>query len=200
MAESNATALIVVDVQNDFCPGGTLAVREGDRIIPVINDMVHAFQEAHRPVIFTRDHHPANHVSFIEQGGPWPEHCVQGTAGSAYHPRLYVPKNSIHFVKGFDPNQDAYSGFEGVLSDDEGHPTDRGLAAWLKDHAVHALYITGLATDYCVRATALDARRHGFKTFLVTNAVRGVNVHPEDSEKALREIEQAGGQLTEWNV
>ncbi|MCY0885840.1 MAG: isochorismatase family protein, partial [Firmicutes bacterium] len=137
-------ALIVVDVQNDFCPGGALPVPDGDRVIPVLNAAVRAFVAAGRPVAFTRDWHPAGHVSFLDRGGPWPPHCVQGTPGAAYHPRLERPAEAAEFLKGEQPDRDAYSGFEGHRFDaGAGTLTGEDLAGWLRARGTGTVYIGG---------------------------------------------------------
>lgn len=174
-------ALIVVDVQNCFCPGGSLAVQDGDKVVPVINRLEPLF--AHR--VFTRDWHPPNHVSFSAtpefRDLSWPAHCVQGTEGAAFHPDLQVPADALVASKGVDPAQEAYSGFQAA---------DVNLAAWLRERGVERVFVTGLATDYCVRATSLDARRAGFAVVLVEDAVRGVA--PETTAAALAEMAAAG--------
>src|SRR5688500_17161306 len=142
-------ALNVTDVQNDFCPGGKLAVPDGDAVVPVLNALMPRF----RVVIATQDFHPAGHASFVEQGGPWPEHCVQGTAGADLHPDLDAAGIGEVVRKGTDMTTDAYSGFLG---------TD--LADRLRRHGVTRVFVGGLATDYCVKNTALDAVREGFET------------------------------------
>ena len=177
--------LVVVDVQNDFCPGGSLAVPEGHRVVPAINEWVAAFRARGRPVVYTRDWHPVHHVSFVERGGPWPPHCVQGTPGAAFHPALRV--DGPQFLKGTDPDRDAYSGFQGI-DPESGLP----LAAALRRAGVRTLLVVGLATDYCVKATALDGVDAGFSVAVDENAVRAVNVAPDDGAEALSEMVKAG--------
>jgi nicotinamidase/pyrazinamidase len=179
-------ALLIVDVQNDFCPGGALPVPEGDSIIPVLNQWI-AYARARRiPVFASRDWHPPNHISFKDRGGPWPPHCVRGTPGAAFHPDLRLPRD-VHIVsKAEDPGKDSYSAFGG---------TD--LAGLLRRAVVKTVWIGGLAQDYCVRATALDAIQQGFTVHLITDATRAVNVHPGDGQHALDEIQQAGAVLEE---
>ncbi len=174
-------ALIVVDVQRDFCPGGSLGVRGGDEVIPVINRIVPMFGRW----IYTRDWHPANHVSFSNHpeyhDGSWPPHAVQGTPGADWCPGLEMPMNAILVSKGDTPDKEAYSGFR----------VDRlDLANFLHLRRVDRIFITGLTTDYCVRQTALDARAAGFTVYLVEDAVRGVS--PDTTAKALQELEDAG--------
>ena len=180
-----AAALILVDVQNDFCPGGALAVSEGDRIVPVINSLMPSFGL----IIAALDWHPAKHISFREQGGPWPPHCVQNTDGAALHPELETSRISNTFRKATAPDADAYSEFEG--KDESG----RSLDEYLKSLGVRKVILAGLATDYCVRATALDALRLGYDTTVVTDAVRAVNVQEGDGGRALAEIEKSGAHL-----
>jgi nicotinamidase/pyrazinamidase len=170
-------ALIIVDVQNDFCPGGALAVPEGDMVVAPINRVALLF----RHVVATQDWHPPNHCSFRENGGVWPVHCVAGTTGAELHPQINQQPIGIRIRKADTATRDAYSGFD---------HTD--LADQLRARGVRRIFVCGLATDYCVRATALDAINAGFDTFLLTDAVRGVNVQPGDSEQALRAMQLAG--------
>ncbi|MFQ6673426.1 MAG: nicotinamidase [Fidelibacterota bacterium] len=174
-------ALMVVDLQNDFCPGGSLAVPEGDKIVPVVNRLVRKFAMAHLPIFATRDWHPADHCSFQKQGGPWPPHCIQGTRGAEFHPRLRLPDDAAIVSKATSPEKDAYSGFDG---------TDVGPQ--LKRAGVDHIVVCGLATDYCVKATALDALKEGFRVTVVLDGVRGVNLQPDDSDKAIDEMRDAG--------
>ena len=183
--KSQPSALILVDIQNDFCPGGALAVDEGDQIVEVVNRLMPQFQL----VISTQDWHPAGHVSFKARGGPWPPHCVQGTEGAELHRALDRERISYYFRKASSPDRDAYSEFEGT--DDQGRTLDEAL----KSHNIKRVYVVGLATDYCVKATALDAVKHGYEVYVVTDAVRAVNVAPDDGEKALEEMERAGARL-----
>lgn len=178
-------ALILVDIQNDFCPGGSLAVPQGDLVVPVANRLTPHFAV----VVTTQDWHPPNHCSFREQGGPWPPHCVQNTLGAELHPQLDRRWITDQVRKGFLPDQDAYSGFEGVDS------RGRSLDELLRAQGIEEVYVAGLATDYCVRATVLDARRYGYRVRAVIDGMRGVNVHPGDDEKALAEMREAGAIL-----
>jgi nicotinamidase/pyrazinamidase len=174
-------ALIVVDVQNDFCPGGALAVPGGDQVLPPLRRAIALFREAHLPVVFTRDWHPPDHCSFQDHGGPWPVHCVAGTPGARFHPDLQpVPEGEI-ISKGTSPHQEAYSGFQG---------TD--LAPRLRAAGVRRVLVGGLATDYCVKATVEDAIEEGFAAVVLTDAVRAVDVKPGDGNRALEELERAG--------
>jgi nicotinamidase/pyrazinamidase len=175
-----ADALIIVDYQNDFArPDGALSVPGGEEIAQAIN--AHAASGDYDLVLATRDWHPADHGSFAAQGGPWPPHCVQGTEGAALHPALDTGPIDGIVDKGQDPGTDGYSGFDAT-----------GLAQRLRDDGIDALTIVGLATDYCVRNTALDALREGFAVRVDPAAVRGVEVEPGDAERALEELRAAG--------
>jgi nicotinamidase/pyrazinamidase len=192
-------ALIVVDVQNDFCPGGALAVPEGDRVVPVVNRLIPRFDM----VAATQDWHPADHGSFaanhagrtpgevIELDGLaqvlWPVHCVQSTPGAELHPGLNRDRIARVFQKGADKGIDSYSGFF-----DNGHRKATGLEQWLRERGVAEVYVCGLATDYCVKFTALDAVTLGFKTHVIEDACRGVNLRPGDVEEAIAEMRASG--------
>ena len=194
--------LLVVDLQNDFCPGGALAVQNGDAIVPVINSILPRFDA----VVATQDWHPANHLSFaanhpgakvgdvIELNGLpqilWPVHCVQGTAGAAFHRGFDVSGLDGVFQKGTDAGVDSYSGF---FDNERLHAT--GLGAYLNERGIGQVFVCGLATDYCVKWTALDALSLGFETFVISDATRGVNLLPTDSENALLEVVAAGGKI-----
>lgn len=175
------SALIVVDVQNDFCPGGALPVPEGDKVVPVLNRYIHKFTERGLPVYFTRDWHPEGHVSFKPQGGIWPTHCIQGAEGARFHSGLFIPSTAVIVSKGTSPRADAYSGFQGTDLHDQ-----------LKRKGVRRLFIGGLATDYCVKSTVLDALRGGFEAILLSDASKGVDVNPGDSERAAEEMVKEG--------
>ncbi|MGQ0429015.1 MAG: isochorismatase family protein [Gammaproteobacteria bacterium] len=174
-------ALIVVDVQRDFLPGGALGVPAGDEVIQPLNHAIAAFRRAGQPVYFSRDWHPADHCSFKAQGGPWPPHCVAGSKGAMFAPGLTVPPDAAVVSKADTPERDAYSAFQG---------TD--LAARLEAAGIRRLFVGGLATDYCVKATVLDARRHGFEVDVMQDAVRAVNVEAGDGERALGEMRREG--------
>ena len=167
-------ALVIVDVQRDFCPGGALAIRHGNQVVPRLNRAVKAFEEAGLPLFFTRDWHPPNHISFRSRGGPWPPHCVQDSPGAEFHPDLLVPEGAVIIIKGDKPSKEAYSGFQG---------TD--LKARLKRLGVEQVFVGGLATDYCVKETALDARRAGFAVEVLKDCVMPVDARPGDGAKAL---------------
>lgn len=176
-----ADALLVVDMQNDFMPGGTLAVSGGDEIIPLINRLLTGFSTR----VFTRDWHPANHISFSAspafKDGSWPAHCVQGTRGAEFHPDLQSSSVDKLVSKAEAPDKEAYSGFQN---------TD--LTPWLKQRNIQRVFVTGVAMEYCVKATALDALRSGFKVWLIQDAVRGINIPPGSEEKAIQAMQSAG--------
>ncbi len=168
------TALLIVDIQRDFCPGGTLAVDEGDKVVEPANRLIRCFEEHGWPIYFTRDWHPENHCSFEVNGGPWPPHCVAGTSGAEFHADLYVPPGAAIISKADDPEKEAYSGFE-----------ETQLCDLLKKQSVEDVVIAGLTTDYCVKNTALDAHRFGFSVTVAIDAIRAVNVKPEDGRRAI---------------
>jgi nicotinamidase/pyrazinamidase len=174
-------ALIVVDVQNDFLPGGALAVPHGDEVVPVLNRYFARFVEHKLPVFATRDWHPANHCSFRSQGGPWPRHCVMYTYGADAPPQLKLPAGAVIIEKPCCANRETYSPFEGTDFDQQ-----------LRAANVRRLFVGGLATDYCVLHTVLSARQRGFEVFLLRDAVRAVNVQPEDGRKAEEEMRRSG--------
>jgi nicotinamidase/pyrazinamidase len=178
-----AEALLIIDFQNDFTPGGALGVKGGDEIARRLNEL--ASDPRFELVAATRDWHPSDHGSFEQQGGIWPVHCVQGTLGAELHRRLDRSRIDVVVDKGQDPSADGYSGFEATL-----------LEELLKAHGVDHVTIGGIATDYCVKNTALDALRLGFGVTVDREAVRGVDVEPGDSERALDEIRAAGGDVS----
>jgi nicotinamidase/pyrazinamidase len=181
VVEINDTdALIVVDVQNDFCPGGALAVPNGDEVVDVINRIAPLFSV----VIATQDYHPPGHSSFVEQGGPWPVHCVQGSLGAEFHPALDTSRFDEVIQKGTDLATDGYSGFAG---------TDLADRLWAR--GVTRVFVAGLATDYCVRATAVEAIDNGFDTVVVTDAIRAVDVNAGDGAAAIEAMAGAGAAL-----
>jgi nicotinamidase/pyrazinamidase len=173
-------ALVIVDFQNDFTPGGALAVPHGDEIAGRLNALIDSGD--YDLVVATRDWHPPDHGSFSSRGGIWPEHCVAGTPGAELHPALTADRVDVIVDKGRDPSTEGYSGFDG---------TD--LAALLRERGIDRVTVAGLATDYCVRATALDALREGFAVTLDTEGSRGIDVNPGDLDRALDEVRAAGG-------
>jgi nicotinamidase/pyrazinamidase len=170
-------ALIIVDVQNDFLPGGSLAVSEGDQVIPVLNRYIDLFVRAGQPIYATRDWHPADHCSFKPYGGIWPAHCVQQGAGAQFAPTLALPAEAVIVSKATTSGMDAYSGFEG---------TD--LAGQLRARGIERVFVGGLATDYCVSNTVKDALAQGFRVALLIDAIRAVDVYPDDGRKAIDEM------------
>jgi nicotinamidase/pyrazinamidase len=179
-------ALLVVDVQNDFCPGGALAVPQGDKVVPALNKYIKIFSKKKLPIFASADWHPVRTKHFRDFGGAWPVHCIQNTKGAAFHPKLKLPKGAILLYKGMDPEQDSYSAFQ--AEDLRGI----GFAKLLHLLAVKELYIGGLATDYCVKSSVLDALKHGLKVKLLMDAARGVDLKPGDSEKAIKEMVKKG--------
>jgi len=186
MAYQQRVALLIVDVQNDFCPGGALAVKEGDQVVPLLNAYAARFRARGRPVYASRDWHPRRSKHFAEFGGPWPVHCVQGTEGANFHPDLELPAPENILSKGTDVEDDGYSAFEGHF------PDGSTLEERLSEASVDHLFIGGLATDYCVRQSALDAAKSGRRVTLLLDAIRGVDVQPGDSAQAIAEMALAG--------
>jgi len=197
-------ALLLVDLQYDFCPGGALAVARGDETIAVASRLIPYFST----VVATQDWHPADHASFASQhpgrkpgelidlaGLPqvlWPQHCVQGTRGAELHADLPSPKITEIFHKGTDREIDSYSGFF-----DNGHRKTTGLAEWLRERWITRLYVMGLATDYCVKATVLDARELGFETWVIEDGCRAVELSPGDGDRAFGAMRAAGATVVE---
>jgi nicotinamidase/pyrazinamidase len=179
-----ADALIIADIQMDFLPGGALSINDGDQVIPVLNDYIRIFHRAKAKIIASRDWHPLNHLSFRAQGGPWPPHCVQNHEGANFHPSLRLPKNTIVVSKATDAAKEAYSFFDG---------TD--LAGILKSSGVTRVFVGGLATDYCVVNSVLDAVKLGLTTMVLVDAVRGINVTVGDVDKALVTMTKSGAKL-----
>jgi nicotinamidase/pyrazinamidase len=177
-------AMIVVDVQNDFLPGGPLAVPGGDEIIPVLNRVIERFHRRGLPIVATRDWHPPNHCSFMAQGGPWPPHCVQGTPGAQFPGDLELPAETCIVSKGTTAEEEAYSGFEGTL-----------LHRRLQALRVRRLVVGGLATDYCVRATVLDALSLGYNVIYLRDGSRAVNLRQEDGPRAEQAMLRGGARV-----
>jgi len=182
-----AAALLLVDVQNDFCSGGALAVPEGERVIPALNRMLDQFAAAGRPIYASRDWHPADTTHFREFGGRWPPHCVAGSPGADFHRSLNLPHDAIVVSKGEDRGDDGYSAFEGKTS------SGRTLTDDLRARGVTDLFVGGLATDYCVRASVLDARRAGFSVTVITDGIAGIG--RDDAARSLEEMRAAGARL-----
>ncbi len=179
LSPHSGDALLIVDVQRDFLPDGALGVPGGNVVVPVLNRYLGLFRN--RPVIFSRDWHPENHVSFRAQGGPWPAHCIAGSTGAAFAPGLEVPASALVISKATEPGINAYSAFDHTE-----------LADWLRLRSCSRLFVGGLATDYCVRASVLDALAEGFAVILLVDAIRAVDVQPSDGERAIRQMLDAG--------
>ena len=186
MEERAKKALLIVDLQNDFCPGGSLAVPEGDKIIGTLNRYIKIFKQQGLSVCASRDWHPEKTKHFKKFGGLWPEHCIQHTKGTEFHPSLKLPEKTIVISKGMDPEKESYSAFEGF--DDKGVP----FIGLLSKSGIKELYIGGLATDYCVKNSVLDALKLGFKVKLLIDAIKGVDLNSGDSERAVKEMLENG--------
>lgn len=172
-----AKALLVTDVQNDFCPGGALAVPGGDEIIPALNRYIEIFLAKGLPVIFCRDWHPCTTTHFREQGGDWPVHCVENSAGAEFNPKLNLVSGGIIVSKGTDAKADGYSAFE--AKDEQ----ERNLSCLLAEMGVKELFVAGLATDFCIKHTVLDGLRQGLKVYLLEDAVKGIEPKGEAAAK-----------------
>jgi nicotinamidase/pyrazinamidase len=173
--------VLIVDVQADFLPGGNLGVQRGDEVVPVLNRYLAAARRKGAPVFASRDWHPRDHCSFLAQGGPWPDHCVAGSPGAEFAPGLALTRDAVIISKATAKDTDAYSAFQGTE-----------LAPRLRELGVKRLLVGGLATDYCVLNTVLDARKAKFEVLLLVDAIRAVNVKPGDGERAEREMLAAG--------
>jgi nicotinamidase/pyrazinamidase len=184
MSGENRKALIVVDVQNDFCPGGSLAVVNGDEVVGPLNELAKEFLHRGEPVFKTRDWHPERTKHFAAYGGTWPIHCVQDTRGAEFHAGLIDDPRITIISKGTTENADGYSGFDGT-----------NLAQLLRQKGVAEVWVGGLATDYCVKHTVLDARREGFEVKALADAMRAVNVNPTGGAKAIEEMRDAGAEI-----
>ncbi len=181
IAITSKSALVIVDVQKDFLPGGALPVPDGDLIIEPLNRYINLFKTRNRPIIATRDWHPKDHISFRSRGGPWPPHCVQNTRGAEFADDLKLPEDVIIIDKAFMKDRDAYSGFQETILDLE-----------LRRRGIKRIFVGGLATEYCVRATVLDGLTLGYEVILLLDAIKGINLQPGDSEKAIREMLESG--------
>ena len=184
-----ASALIIVDVQKDFCPGGALPAPDGDRIVPAVNRHLADATRLGMPVFATRDWHPRVTSHFKAYGGEWPPHCVQNSPGAAFHPQLKLPPDAVVINKGDDDDQPGYSAFDGHTAD------GKALIAELLDVHVDRLFVAGIATDYCVLQTVLDARRSGLAVTVLDDAIAGIEAKPGDVERALRDMAAAGATL-----
>ncbi|MEW6023355.1 MAG: nicotinamidase [Pseudomonadota bacterium] len=177
----DSDALLVIDMQYDFLPGGSLGVPEGDQVLAPVNEAMARFAARGLPVYASRDWHPEDHCSFAARGGPWPPHCVAETRGAAFSDELALPADTVIISKADTADVDAYSAFNGTA-----------LADHLRGHGITRVFVCGLATDYCVLNTALDARKNGFETVILPEAMRAVNVQPEDGERAIAQMREAG--------
>ncbi|MBR9981769.1 MAG: nicotinamidase [Desulfatitalea sp.] len=175
-------ALLIVDVQKDFCPGGALAIEGGDTVVAPLNQWIQAAKDSDTPVYLSRDWHPREHISFAEQGGPWPPHCIQDSEGARFHPDLKVPHSAVVITKGVRMDMDQNSAFE-----------QTGLAFHLKNAGIRRLFVGGLALDVCVQATVMDARKSGFDVVLIDDATRAVN--PEKGSHARDRMQESGVSL-----
>jgi nicotinamidase/pyrazinamidase len=179
----NSDALLITDIQNDFLPGGTLPIKNGDEIIPVINDYIRLFEGSKAHVLASRDWHPSNHVSFKAQGGLWPPHCVKETLGAKFSSDLRLPNHTIIISKATNPEREAYSAFDGT-----------SLAHELQTLCVKRLFVGGLATDYCVVNTVVDSRKLGFETVVLVDATLGINLEAGDVDRAFETMLKNGAQ------
>ena len=184
MPETKNKALIVVDVQNDFCPGGSLAVAHGDEVVAPLNKLMKEFLDRGEPVYKTRDWHPPQTNHFAAYGGVWPFHCVQNTKGAEFHPDLLDDPRITVISKGIDDTADGYSGFDGT-----------NLTELLREEGVGEIWVGGLATDYCVKATVMDGVRRGFNVKALADTMRAVNVNPDDGAKAIEEMRNVGAEI-----
>ena len=184
MPEAKKKALIVVDVQNDFCPGGSLAVAQGDEVIAPLNQLIKQFLDRGEPVYKTRDWHLPQTNHFAAYGGIWPFHCIQNTPGAAFHPDLLDDARITVISKGIDDTADGYSGFDGTK-----------LGELLREEGVSEIWVGGLATDYCVKATVIDGVRRGFKVKALAEMMRAVNVNPEDGANAVAAMTAVGAEI-----
>jgi nicotinamidase/pyrazinamidase len=184
-------ALVIVDVQNDFCPGGALAVADGDQVVGNLNHYSLRFRAAALPVFVTRDWHPVKTSHFKEFGGPWPAHCVQGTFGARFHPALDLDSQVVILSKGMAADADGYSAFDAVDA------AGAALADLLKRSQTKRIFIGGLTTDYCVKQTVIDGLKQGFDMVVLKDSIRAVELTPGDSERAIEEMVQAGAEVIE---
>lgn len=185
-------ALLIIDMQNDFCPGGTLAVTDGDTIVNPINKLVQAFQSKNDLVVYSRDWHPlgTTHFKCVENPNGWPVHCVAGTRGAEFKNGLIVPSNANIVSKGMGKDENAYSAF-----DPGARILGMNLHSFLKKKRIDTLFVCGLATDYCVKQTVLDARKLGYNVIVVQECIRAVNINPADGQNALAEMKNAGATI-----
>jgi nicotinamidase/pyrazinamidase len=179
-------ALLIVDVQNDFCPGGALGVQNGNSVVPVLNRYIEKFGQAGMPIFLTRDWHPPRTSHFNTAGGLWPPHCIQGSKGAEFHPDLRISNEAVVVSKGTAVDEDSYSAFAAADA------RDVALKDLLRQRGVERIYVGGLATDYCVKETVLEGLMQGFQVVLLHDAICGVNLQPEDSARAIEAMVKAG--------
>lgn len=191
MTSTAHAALLIVDVQKDFCSGGALAAPGGDAIVPALNRHVAQARERGMPVYASRDWHPEVTRHFTAYGGTWPEHCVQNTAGAAFHPDLQLPPETIVISKGDDPDAHGYSAFEGHTA------AGKTLLDDLRERRIGSLYVAGIATDYCVKATVMDALHAGLQVRVLRDAITGIDVRPGDTDAAVSEMTHGGARIVE---
>jgi nicotinamidase/pyrazinamidase len=182
-------ALLIVDLQNDFCPGGALGVPGADKIVPTINKYIRIFSKKKLPIFASADWHPIKTGHFKDFGGRWPVHCIHNSKGAQFHPKLKLPKEAIILYKGMDPQRESYSVFQAEDKDGRRFPN------LLKVLGIEELYIGGLATDYCVKFSAKDALKNGFKVRLLLDAIKGVDLKSGDSESAIKELVRLGAKM-----
>lgn len=175
-------ALLLVDIQNDFCEGGSLAVPDSESIFPEVNKWIDKAVSSGWPILASRDWHPEDHVSFHERSGPWPVHCVQDSEGARFHPKLKLPDSAVRVSKGTAFDTDAYSAFDGTELD-----------SYLRRHGIHRLFVAGLALDVCVQATVRDALKFGYEVELITDGTRAVE--PDDAPAVFAQLEEEGAEL-----
>ncbi len=178
---SSKDVLIITDMQKDFLPGGALPIKEGDLLLPVINEYITIFKSTKAKIIASRDWHPPNHMSFIQHGGPWSPHCVQGSEGAQFHPGLKLPDDVFVVSKATDPKREAYSVFD-----------DTGLNEQLTVWGITRIFICGVATDYCIVNSTLDARKLGFDVVVLSDGTRGLDVKPGDVDEAFQTMADVG--------
>ncbi|HOM71519.1 MAG TPA: isochorismatase family protein [Armatimonadota bacterium] len=184
-------ALVIIDVQKCFLPGGPLAVEEGDKVVPVLNEYIKIFKNRGLPIFATRDWHPPVTKHFKEYGGLWPPHCIRDTPGAEFAPGLELPEDTEIISAGVGPEEEGYSSFEGANEDGE------SFEEVLRSQGILHLYVGGIATDYCVKETTLDALRKGFKATLLQDAVKAVNLKPGDDKRAIDDMVEAGAKVSE---
>lgn len=189
ISDTPNSALLIVDMQNDFLPGGSLAVAGSEAIITVVNSYIHLFSKAALPIFASRDYHPPGHASFIDQGGQWPPHCVVDTPGVNFHPDILLPEHAVIISKGTDLNKDAYSALDATTLHDK-----------LQQQKIDHLFVCGLATDYCVHATAKDLLNSRYSVTILTDAIKPVDIQPGDGDRALNELITLGATVTQFNT